>query len=106
MVDSPEDISHVSSLTSISADSIFTLLRDRFFSSLPYTNLSDSILLSLNPFNSSGNRNSDDTLREYTQQFRNTNKTVNGLSPHVFGLACNAYFYMKRTGQDQSILLT
>jgi len=27
------------------------------------------------------------------------------LPPHIFGTACDAYFYMRRTGQDQSILL-
>ncbi|EPQ25921.1 uncharacterized protein PFL1_06595 [Pseudozyma flocculosa PF-1] len=103
----PEDVAKISQLSSINPDSIFSLLRDRFFSSLPYTALSDSILVSVNPYASSGNRNSDDTLREYTRNYRETSKQARGpdLPPHIFGLACDAYFYMRRTGQDQSILL-
>ncbi|KAN0059843.1 Chitin synthase, class 8 [Thecaphora frezii] len=103
----PEDVAKLSQLSSINPDSIFSVLRDRFFSSLPYTALSDSILVSVNPYASSGNRNSDDTLREYTRDYRETSKQARGvaLPPHIFGLACDAYFYMRRTGQDQSILL-
>lgn len=102
-----EQVSKLTQLSSLSDDAIFATLRDRFFSSLPYTALSDSILVSANPFSSSGNRNTDDTLREYTKQYREVNKEARGarLPPHVFELACNAYFYMQRTGQDQSILV-
>lgn len=102
----PEDVEKLSQLSNISLDSIFPVLRDRFFSSLPYTALSDSILISANPFAAPGNRNTDDTLREYTKDYRETSKSNRArLPPHVFQLACNAYFYLRRTGQDQSILL-
>ncbi|PWZ00150.1 putative Chs8-chitin synthase 8 [Testicularia cyperi] len=103
----PEDVAKLSQLSSITPDTIFSVLRDRFYSSLPYTALSDSILISVNPYAASGNRNSDDALREYTREYRETNKSTRGapLPPHIFGLACNAYFYMRRTGQDQSILI-
>ncbi|CDS01674.1 hypothetical protein [Sporisorium scitamineum] len=103
----PEEVAKLSQLTNITPDTIFSVLRDRFYSGLPYTALSDSILVSVNPYASSGNRNSDDTLREYTRDYRETNKQLRGaaLPPHIFAHACNAYFYMRRTGQDQSLLM-
>lgn len=102
----PEDVEKLSQLSNVSLDTIFSVLRDRFFSSLPYTSLSDSVLISANPFGAPGNRNSDDTLREYTKDYRETSKPNRArLPPHIFQLACNAYFYLRRTGQDQSILL-
>ncbi|PWN45202.1 chitin synthase 8 [Ceraceosorus guamensis] len=102
----PEDVHKLAELSNVTADTIFAVLRDRFFSALPYTRLSDSILISVNPFAAPGNRNSDDTLREYTKDYRETSKAnrVRNLPPHIFATACNAYFYMRRTGQDQSIL--
>ncbi|KAL9933429.1 hypothetical protein V8E36_007605 [Tilletia maclaganii] len=104
----PEDVSRLSALTAISPDTIFAVLRDRFFSHNSYTALSDSVLVSLNPFGSSANRNTDEQLREYAAHYRNTNRAARGLPlpPHIFGTACNAYFYMQRTGQDQSILFS
>lgn len=104
----PEDVAKLSQLPNITPDTIFSVLRDRFYSGLPYTALSDSILISVNPYASSGNRNSDDSLREYTREYRETNKQLRGapLPPHIFAHACNAYFYMRRTGQDQSLLMT
>ncbi|GAC95183.1 glycosyltransferase [Pseudozyma hubeiensis SY62] len=103
----PEDVVKLSQLTNITPDTIFSVLRDRFYAGLPYTSLSDSILVSVNPYASSGNRNSDDTLREYTRDYRETNKQLRAaaLPPHIFAHACNAYFYMRRTGQDQSLLM-
>ncbi|KAJ1582361.1 hypothetical protein NDA11_001517 [Ustilago hordei] len=103
----PEQVAKLSQLPNITPDTIFSLLRDRFYSGLPYTAVSDSILISVNPYASSGNRNSDDTLREYTREYRETNKQLRGapLPPHIFAHACNAYFYMRRTGQDQSLLM-
>lgn len=104
---SPEEVAKLSHLPVITSDSIFSVLRDRFYSSLPYTAVSTSVLISVNPYASSGNRNSDDTLREYTRNYRETNQQNRGvpLAPHIFGHACNAYFYMRRTGLDQSILI-
>ena len=103
----PEDVAKLSQLSSITPDTIFSVLRDRFYSGLPYTYLSDSILISVNPYASTGNRNTDDQLREYTAEYRETSKQFRGVSlpPHIFGQACNAFFYMRRTGQDQSLIM-
>ncbi|CAO1621032.1 unnamed protein product [Sympodiomycopsis kandeliae] len=103
-----EQVSRLTTLPSLSHDTIFSVLRDRFFSGLPYTSLSDTVLVSVNPFAASGNRNTDETLREYSRHFRETNRQARGaaLPPHIFGLTADAYFHLQRTGQDQVVLLT
>jgi chitin synthase len=101
----PEDVHTLSQLSQVSVDAVSSILRDRFYSSHSYTNVSPSILISVNPYSSAGNQNSDVTLREYTRDYRQTAKANRlKLSPHVFQTACDAYYYMMRTGQDQSIL--
>lgn len=102
----PERISSLTNLSHVSLDIITNTLRDRFLSSLSYTAINtSSVLVSINPFSAAGSQNSDDTLREYTKNYRETVKAnrVN-LAPHIFQTACDAYYYMMRTGQDQSIL--
>ncbi len=105
---SGDEVAKLAELANLSPDTILQVLRDRFYSGLPYTALSDSILLSVNPFSAPGNRNSDDAWREYARRYRDTSKQAKlqqKLPPHIFGTVCDAYFYMRRTGQDQSILL-
>ena len=107
MPDNPpaEEVAKLSSLSHITADILCGVLRDRFYSSLPYTSLCDSILVSVNPFSGAGSKNSDDSLREYTKDYRETSRARRArLHPHIFQTACDAYYYMQRTGQDQSIL--
>lgn len=102
----PENVSALSYLTHTSLDTISGVLRDRFYSSLSYTVINtSSVLISINPFSAAGSQNSDDTLREYTKDYRETVKANRiTLAPHIFQTACDAYYYMMRTGQDQSIL--
>lgn len=49
--------------------------------------------------------NSDSTLANYGQDHRNTEDARDVLPPHVFALAGRAYFDMRRTGRDQSVLM-
>lgn len=101
---SADDHLPLSALENINVDTIASYLKDRFYSSHTYTTLCDSILVSINPFSAAGDNNSDDTLREYTSDYRETDKAKRfRLPPHVFKIACDAYYYMQRTGQDQSI---
>lgn len=101
----PEDVHILSQLSQVSVDAVSSIIRDRFFASHVYTNVCSSILVSINPYSSAGSQNSDDTLREYTRDYRQTAKANRlKLPPHVFQTACDAYYYMMRTGQDQSIL--
>ncbi|CAO1621031.1 unnamed protein product [Jaminaea pallidilutea] len=108
----PSDYSsRLSALSSPGEETVLAALRHRFGAGLTYTSVSDSNLVSINPFSVSSNVNSsnnDETLRAYTRYSRDTNRRARGsrLPPHIFDVACNAYFYMQRTGQDQSVVFT
>lgn len=112
-----------SELPSIAEDTLLATLRERYLLSKPYTALSSSGLIALNPF-ASHTSNSEQSLQRYAQDYReggdgdqngqegssgNNGGDQNGKGkqrePHVFALANDAYYHMKRTGQDQSILL-
>lgn len=57
--------------------------------------------------------NGDQTLQDYvTEYYRSTGDDQVGdpanmrLGPHIFGQALSAYYNMRRTGQDQIMLMT
>lgn len=84
-------------------DELLTRVCHRYYQSLYYTQVQESVLLVTNPYHAAVDVNSEDVLRTYTREFRDTRLMVNGsqLPSHIFRTACNAYFYMQRTGQDQ-----
>lgn len=71
---------------------------------LIYTALGPSSLVAINP-HKVVHANSDATLALYGQDYRNTEEGRDVLPPHIFGMAEKAYFDMRRTGRDQSILM-
>jgi chitin synthase len=104
-----------SELLSIAEDTILACLRERYLADKPYTAIGSSALVSLNPFKHL-EINDDTTLQLYAQEYRHVGDDDSSLGhendrherrlpPHVFGLANNAYYHMKRTGQDQSIVI-
>lgn len=102
--DSPEEHS-LCGLKGISLETATDVLRERFYNSIQYTTLSDSVLIFVNPFSCGARQEQDDVLRQYIADFRKTSKSFGAdLPPHIFQLATNAYYYMYRTGQDQSII--
>lgn len=80
--------------------------------SQPYTAVSDSALVSMNPLTSLP-VNSDAALHDYIKEyFQSAGDDVVGqpggkeaLGPHIFRTSLNAYYNMRRTGQDQIILM-
>lgn len=91
---------------SFNTDSIVSTLRDRFYASHTFLPLSHTILLSLNPYSPNGAYENEEVLRQYTADYRQLDRERRIILPsHVFGLTSDAYFYMMRTGQDQSIIL-
>lgn len=104
-----------SELLSIAEDTILACLRERYLADKPYTAIGSSALVSLNPFKHL-EINDDTTLQLYAEEYRHVGDDDSSLGhendrherrlpPHVFGLANNAYYHMKRTGQDQSIVI-
>ncbi|KAF7324025.1 Glycosyltransferase family 2 protein [Mycena kentingensis (nom. inval.)] len=87
-----------------SDDAIVTCLGQRFLSDTIYTSIGSSGLVALNPHKyvpASG----DAVLRKYAAEYRDTSEDKQPLPPHIFQLANNAYSHMRRTAQDQSMLL-
>jgi chitin synthase len=93
----------LASLTNISDDVIVSVLRERFLSDTIYTNLGSNALVALNPHKYIA-VNADTTLVQYAQEYRDTSDVKTLQSPHVYQLANNAYYRMRRTNRDQSIL--
>lgn len=97
----------LSDLDHITADTVLETIRQRFYAAQPYTAVSHSVLVSVNPHGSVGTHNDDETLRQYTSEFRALSREQRLVKrpPHVFQIAADAYYYMYRTGQDQSIVM-
>ncbi|GAA5957121.1 hypothetical protein JCM3765_005413 [Sporobolomyces pararoseus] len=94
-------------LPSLSIDELVPILRARFLEGLPYTNVSPRLTVSLNPHQFI-QVNSDQSLLEYSSEYADCGSDgVRGrLGPHVWATAQKAYYYMRKTGQDQSIVLS
>lgn len=103
-----------SALPSIAEDTILAALRERYVTSQQYTAIGSSVIASVNPIISLP-QNSDISLQDYIHEyFRSAGDDVIGedevdskerLPPHVFRLALNAFYNMRRTGQDQLLLM-
>ncbi|WFD06900.1 chitin synthase [Malassezia vespertilionis] len=88
-----------------SEDELVTRLCHRYYQSQYYTQLQEAVLVVLNPYHTAVDVNGDDVLRAYLNAYRDVRYTTNANQqpPHIFGVACHAYYYMQRTGQDQSM---
>ncbi|KAF9531219.1 glycosyltransferase family 2 protein [Crepidotus variabilis] len=100
-----EAATDLANLSPISDDIIMACLRERFMSDNIYTNIGTSGLVALNP-HKYVEANSDAVLNQYAAEYRNTAEHKERLPPHIFQLANNAYFHMRRTTQDQCIVLS
>ena len=99
-----ENTTDLASLSPISDDIIIACLRERYTSENIYVNVGPSALVALNP-HKYGPSNADSVLMKYAAEYRNTSSDKEPLPPHIFQLANNAYYHMRRTQQDQCILL-
>lgn len=90
-------------LKNVSDDIIVSTLRERFLSDNVYTNIGSNALVALNPHKFIAS-NADSALVQYSAEYRETSEDKAHLPPHIFQLANNAYYHMRRTNQDQSIM--
>ncbi|TFK52854.1 glycosyltransferase family 2 protein [Heliocybe sulcata] len=100
-----ESVTDLTTLTPISDDVIVSCLRERFMSDNIYTGIGRSAIVALNPHKYVPS-NADSVMHKYAAEYRDTAQEKMALPPHVFQLANNAYYHMRRTGQDQSILIS
>ncbi|KAI0027842.1 glycosyltransferase family 2 protein [Vararia minispora EC-137] len=100
-----EAVEDLATLSQISDDVIVSCLRERYLSDTIYTRIGPSVLVAVNPHKYVPS-NADSVLHKYAQEYRSTAPEKPRLPPHIFQLANNAYYHMRRTTQDQSILLS
>lgn len=98
-----ENTTDLAGLHAISDDIIVSCLRERFLTDNIYTNIGSSSLVVVNPHKYVPS-NADSVLLKYASEYRDTSQEKQIQPPHIFQLANNAYYNMRRTGQDQSIL--
>lgn len=86
-------------------ENISNLLANRYKRNLPYTNLGYSNLVVINPYQPLELLN-DASLQNYAEiGYKDVSGQKQTLQPHVYELATRVYFHMRRTGEDQSIIL-
>lgn len=88
----------------ISSDEIAEILHSRYLNDLFYTNISPSILIALNPYQSLTTDNS--VKSDYILEYKDiSNAKLNQWrEPHLYQLVNHAYLHMRRTSMSQSIL--
>lgn len=91
------------SLSPVSDDIIVACLRERFMADSIYTGVGTTGVVSLNPHKYLSST-SDAVLQKYAAAYRNTSEQKEELPPHIFQIANNAYYHMRRTAQDQCIV--
>jgi chitin synthase len=99
-----EAVKDLTTLSPVSDDTIVSCIRERFLSDTVYTGISKSVLVAINPHKFVPS-NADSVLHKYAAEYRSTSEDQEPLPPHIFQLANNAYYHMRRTTQDQSIIL-
>lgn len=100
------DLSDLPPSITLTPDDVLPILRARFLDALPYTSVSPRVLIAVNP-HQLVQSNSDAALGEWAAEFADcgTEGRRGRLGPHVWATSGKAYYYMRRTGQDQTILL-
>lgn len=93
----------ISKLRDTSDEAVLSYLRDRFLEDQIYTRLGTSSLVALNPLKYLP-ANSDKVLHDYALEYRQTDNSTR-LPPHIFQIAADAYYYMRRSSKDNNIIL-
>jgi chitin synthase len=99
-----EPVTDLTTLPSVSDDIVVSCLRERFMADSVYTRVGTSAIVAINPHKYVSS-NADSILYKYAAEYRDTSEHKTPLPPHVFQLANNAYYHMRRTTQDQCILM-
>ncbi|WFD42488.1 chitin synthase [Malassezia psittaci] len=86
-------------------DELTTRLCHRYYQGIYYTQIQESVLVAVNPFHTPVDVNGEEVLRSYSDAYRDMRYTKSNrdVPPHIYRTASNAYFYMQRTGQDQTL---
>lgn len=99
----PSSYDDLADLDTITEESIVNTLRDRFLQDQIYTRVRNSLLVVINPY-----KDSRADIQETSEHYLAEYKTTDGrekLPVHIFQHINQAYFHMRRTGSDQSIVM-
>ena len=98
----------LTTLSNLNDDSVVGCLRARYETYQIYTRLGAHQLVAINPYKPLA-LNDDQTGLEFVASYKDTNvqreQESQQQQPHIFDLVNRAYFYMRRTGNDQGILV-
>ncbi|KAI8137857.1 chitin synthase-domain-containing protein [Fennellomyces sp. T-0311] len=94
----------LATLSNLTDDNVVACLRARYETYQIYTRLGAHQLVAVNA-NKQLSLNDDQTGLEYVAAYKDTAQQQPSMSqPHIFDLVNRAYFYMRRTGNDQGIV--
>ncbi|KAG2220910.1 hypothetical protein INT45_013039 [Circinella minor] len=98
----------LATLSNLNDDNVVGCLRARYETYQIYTRLGAHQLVAINPYKTLP-LNDDQTGLEFVASYKDTNiqqgQESQQQQPHIFDLVNRAYFYMRRTGNDQGILV-
>ena len=100
----PNSTDDISRLSDTSDESILSFLRDRFLVDSIYTRVGASSIVALNPLKYL-HINSDKVLHDYALEYRQTDNSKPRLPPHIFQVAADAYYYMRRSAKDNALIM-
>ena len=101
----PDTVHDLASLNPVSDDIIVQCIRVRFDNQIIYTSIGSSAIVAVNPHQYIPS-NADSIMHKYASEYRDTSPGKVVSPPHIFQLSNNAYYHMRRTTQDQSMLFT
>ncbi|KAG2220939.1 hypothetical protein INT45_010692 [Circinella minor] len=103
---------HTSDLTDINnltEEAIVTTIRSRFLQDKIFTRIRNSTLIVVNPYKDLLTRSISEISEQYLAEYKEPAKLsdqqpLKQLDPHIFQHVNQAYFHLRRTGNDQSII--
>lgn len=100
------DLTDLPKSENLTSDDIPPILRDRYLEGIHTISVGPRVLISINPYQFD-HQNSDQVLAEWAEEYEDCGQQgVRGrLPPHLWGVSSKAYYFMKRTGQDQTIIM-
>ena len=84
-------------------DTLATRLYHQYTNGVYYTQLQEAVLIAVNAAGAPVDVNGDHTLRAYKRAYRDVRGGGARMPPHIYGVATDAYFYMRSTAQDQAL---
>ncbi|OBZ87832.1 Chitin synthase 8 [Choanephora cucurbitarum] len=97
-----EDLAAIQQVTE---DHLVTALRDRFLANQLYTRIGTSSLLFINPYKDC-REEIEQISQNYLAEYKVTDSRHEKLPSHIFQHVNQSYFHMRRTGSNQSIILS